>query len=73
MYNIIIFNRSVIMKNVEVQRTGDKLVLTIDLSKNYGKSPSGRSTVIAATPGTAQIPLSDGMAVKLGLTAFMDV
>lgn len=45
---------------------GDKLTITIDLSKNLGTSKSGKSILIASSGGN--ISLGDG--VKLGLNVY---
>ena len=37
------------MKNIETQVKGNKLILTIDLSKTFGPSASGKTTIIAST------------------------
>jgi hypothetical protein len=39
------------MTNVEINKTGNKLTITVDLSKNSGPSKSGKSIVIASTEG----------------------
>ncbi len=39
------------MTNVEINKTGSKLTVTVDLSKNSGPSKSGKSIVIASTEG----------------------
>lgn len=39
------------MTNVEINKTGNKLTVTVDLSKNSGPSKSGKSIVIASTEG----------------------
>ena len=39
------------MTNVEINKIGNKLTITVDLSKNSGPSKSGKSIVIASTEG----------------------
>ncbi|MBR9977853.1 MAG: hypothetical protein KFH87_07170 [Bacteroidetes bacterium] len=39
------------MKNVEMKVEGNILTITIDLSKEYGLSSSGKSVIIASTEG----------------------
>ena len=56
------------MKNVELKVTGDKLVITVDLSKSYGVSGSGKSTMIATTAGNVSVPGREE--VKMGLNIY---
>ena len=42
-------------KNIEAMINGNFLTLTIDLSKNQGKSSSGKSIIIASTKGNLSI------------------
>ncbi len=37
------------MQNIDMQREGDQLVIRVDLSKNLGRSRSGKTTIIATT------------------------
>lgn len=39
------------MQNVKIDKKGDILTITVDLSKNSGPSKSGKSIVIASTLG----------------------
>lgn len=54
--------------NIQMQRDGDILTLRIDLSKSYGPSSSGKTTIVASSEGNANVPGSDGM--KLGLNVY---
>ena len=54
-------------KNVLVKIEGDLLILTIDLTQNFGPSSSGKSTIIATTSGNVAIPGTDA---KLGLNLY---
>lgn len=56
------------MKNVDVKVTGDKLVITVDLSKSFGLSASGKSTTIATTAGNVSVPGREE--VKIGLNIY---
>ena len=40
------------MTNVEMRVEGGKLIITADLSKDYGPSKSGKTTIIATTGAT---------------------
>jgi len=56
------------MKNVEMAVAKDKLTLTIDLTKEFGKSSSGKSIIIASTEGNIDVPECDG--VKIGMNVY---
>lgn len=56
------------MKNIEMTVTGDKLVITIDLKKDFGVSASGKSIVIATTAGNVSVPGHES--IKLGINAY---
>lgn len=55
------------MKNVELSLTGTVLTITVDLSKEFGPSSSGKTTIIATTEGNVSIP---GREEKLGLNIY---
>ncbi|GCE09216.1 hypothetical protein [Dictyobacter aurantiacus] len=44
------------MKNIEMKVEGDKLIITVDLTQEYGFSASGKSITIASTDGNVSIP-----------------
>ncbi len=48
------------MKNVNMTRTGNKLVIEVDLSQDFGKSKSGKSTIVASTDGNIDVPGFEG-------------
>jgi hypothetical protein len=56
------------MKNIEMTLTGEKLVITVDLTKDYGPSKSGKSITIASTEGNISIP--DHEDIKIGLNIY---
>jgi hypothetical protein len=56
------------MQNVNLEVQGNKLVVTIDLSKPGEKSKSGKSTVIGSTKGNVSIP--GYPEVKLGVNCY---
>lgn len=56
------------MKNVEMSMNGDILTIKVDVSKTFGKSSSGKSTIIASTEGNVSIPGRDE--VKIGLNVY---
>lgn len=55
------------MKNVTMTLTGTILTLTLDITKDYGLSSSGKSVTVASTSGNVSIPGTD---LKLGLNAY---
>ncbi len=44
------------MKNVELKVDGTTLTISVDLSKEFGPSSSGKTTIIATTEGNVSIP-----------------
>lgn len=56
------------MNNVEMSVQGDKLTLVVDLTKEFGKSSSGKTIIIASTKGNASVPGRDE--VKVGLNVY---
>lgn len=57
------------MRNVETKTEGDKLIITVDLSKDLGLSKSGKSRIIATTEGNATVRTAKGE-VKVGLNVY---
>ncbi len=55
------------MKNVEMRVEGDLLTITIDLSKEYGPSSSGKTIIIASTEGNVTVPDREE---KIGLNVY---
>jgi len=43
------------MKNVEIKIEGEKMTITVDLSKTFGPSKSGKTTTIASTEGNQAV------------------
>lgn len=59
------------MKNVQAEVKGKQLVITVDLTQNFGKSKSGKTQIVASTGGNVSIPgAPEGF--KLGLNAYVD-
>jgi len=56
------------MENCDIKVTGDKLIITVDLSKRLRPSGSGKTLIIGTTAGNAAIPGHPG--VKLGLNVY---
>jgi hypothetical protein len=57
------------MTNVETKVEGDKLTITVDLSKTVGRSKSGKSVIIATTSGSVTVDTKRGP-VKVGLNVY---
>ena len=56
------------MKNCEMTLNGDILTITVDVSKDFGKSSSGKSIIIASTEGNVSIPEKEE--IKIGLNVY---
>lgn len=56
------------MKNCDMKLTGNILTITVDVSKDYGKSASGKSIIIASTEGNISVP--DKEDIKIGLNVY---
>jgi hypothetical protein len=59
------------MKNCDVKLTGNILTITVDISKDFGKSSSGKSIIIASTEGNVSIPEKEE--IKIGLNVYKKV
>ena len=55
------------MKNVELKVEGTTLTISVDLSKEFGPSSSGKTTIIATTEGNVSLP---GRDEKIGLNVY---
>lgn len=55
------------MKNVDMKVNGDILTITVDLSKEFGPSSSGKTIIIASTEGNISVPERE---VKVGLNVY---
>ena len=55
------------MKNVEMVVEDTILTIKVDLSKEFGPSSSGKSTIVASTGGNISIP---GREEKIGLNIY---
>jgi len=55
-------------KNCDFKVEGTKLTITVDLSKDFGPSSSGKSIVIASTEGNISIPGKEE--IKIGLNIY---
>jgi len=50
--------------NIETRTEGDKLIITVDLTKNLGLSKSGKSVMVASSKGAIQ---TGGVKVNLNV------
>ncbi len=55
------------MKNVELTVEGTMLTIKVDLSKDFGPSSSGKTTIVASTEGNVTIPDREE---KIGLNIY---
>jgi hypothetical protein len=55
------------MKNVEMTVEGTILTITVDLTKEFGPSSSGKSIIIASTEGNVSLPNREE---KIGLNIY---
>jgi hypothetical protein len=55
------------MKNVQMTVDGNLLTITVDLSKEFGPSSSGKTIIIASTEGNVTIPEREE---KIGLNVY---
>lgn len=55
------------MKNVEMHVEGTILTIKVDLSKEFGPSASGKTTIVATTEGNVTVP---GRDEKIGLNIY---
>ena len=56
------------MKNIQLEQNENILTITIDLSKEFGVSKSGKSVIIASTEGNKPVPNKED--VKLGVNVY---
>lgn len=56
------------MKNIDMKLTGNILTLTVDLSKEFGPSASGKTIIIGSSEGNKSVPGRDD--VKVGLNVY---
>lgn len=56
------------MKNVNVVINGNKMLIEVDLAKDFGRSASGKTVIVASTEGNADVPDHEGF--KMGLNVY---
>ena len=57
-----------LMKNIEMSTEGTILTIKVDLSQRFGKSSSGKSTIVASTEGNQSVPGNEE--IKIGLNVY---
>ena len=57
-----------LMKNIEMTIEGNILTIKVDLSQRFGKSSSGKSTIVASTEGNQAVPGNEE--IKIGLNVY---
>ena len=55
------------MKNVQMTVAGNMLTITVDLTKEFGPSSSGKTIIIASTEGNVAVPEREE---KIGLNVY---
>ena len=55
-------------QNVSMQKQGNILTITVDLSREFGPSSSGKTVIIATTGGNVDVP--GAVNVKVGLNIY---
>ncbi len=58
------------MKNVEMKVEGTRLIITVDLTKEFGMSSSGKNVIISTTEGNQTVPGQEEKGVKIGLNVY---
>jgi hypothetical protein len=56
------------MKNVAMKVEGNILTISVDLSKSFGPSSSGKNTIIASTEGNQSVEGKEE--IKVGLNVY---
>jgi len=56
------------MKNIEMSVTGNILTIKVDITKTFGPSKSGKTTIIASTEGNIGVPTREE--VRVGLNVY---
>jgi len=54
------------MQNVETKVEGNKLHITVDLSKSFGPSSTGKTTIVASSKGNVEV----APGVKMGINVY---
>ena len=55
------------MKNIKISVKGHALTIEVDLTKDFGLSRSGKTTVIASTEGTVKLDGEKGIIIGVNV------
>jgi hypothetical protein len=55
------------MKNIQIETKGTKVIITLDTTKDFGRSASGKTTIVASTCGNISVPGTD---ITIGVNAY---
>lgn len=58
------------MKNIKVTLNANILTVVIDLSQRFGKSQSGKTTIVASTEGNQPLNGEDDQQYYLGVNVY---
>ncbi len=56
------------MKNIDLKVKDKILTITIDLSKEFGRSKSGKTIIVASTEGNVSVPGAEN--IKVGVNVY---
>jgi len=60
------------MDNIQIEVKDNKAIITIDLSKEFGLSKSGKTVVVATTRGNVPIPGAETIHIGLNCYKYPD-
>ncbi len=55
------------MLNVEMKNDGNILTITVDMSKEHGRSKSGKTIMIASSQGNVEVPGTNDARIGLNI------
>ena len=55
------------MDNVNAEVKGNQLVVTVDLSKDYGASASGKTSIVASSRGGVALAGKEGFCLNISV------
>lgn len=61
------------MKNVQISLDGNTMTIVVDISKEFGASSSGKTTIIATTSGNMAVDESGDPPVMVGLNVYRKI
>ncbi len=56
------------MKNIDLKVKDKILTITIDLNKEFGRSKSGKTIIVASTEGNVSVPGAEN--IKVGVNVY---